>query len=84
MKKISTLDLLFVAIMVTSPAAFAADLVDVSKPSSQVAQGALAPVSQQAEHGRDYGLLVACGTGGSSSVRGLEEVGGSCSTSVRG
>lgn len=84
MKKISTLDLLFVAIIGTSPAAFAADLVDVSKPPSQVAQSAPAPVSLQAEHGSDYGPLIACGTGGSSSVRGLEEVGGSCTTSVRG
>lgn len=38
MKKVSTLDLLFVAIMGVSPAAFAADLIDVSKLPSKAAQ----------------------------------------------
>ena len=40
MKKVSTLDLLFVAIMGVSPAAFAADLIDVSKLPHKAAQGA--------------------------------------------
>ncbi|VVM79747.1 hypothetical protein PS663_02257 [Pseudomonas fluorescens] len=84
MKKLSTLALLFVAIIGTSPAAFAADLVDVSKPPSQVAQGAPAPVSLQAEHGSDYGPLIACLSSGTSSVRGVDDVQDSCSTSVRG
>ncbi len=45
MKKVSTLDLLFVAIMGVSPAAFAADLIDVSKLPSKAAQGAPGPVT---------------------------------------
>lgn len=84
MKKVSTLDLLFVAIMGTSPAAFAADLIDVSKLPCKVAQGAPAPVSPQAEYGSDYGPLIACGNSGTSSTRGVDDVEGSCSSSVRG
>ena len=45
MKKVSTLDLLFVAIMGVSPAAFAADLIDVSKLPDKTAQGAPAPTA---------------------------------------
>lgn len=48
MKKVFTLDLLFVAIMGTSPAAFAADQIDVSKLPGKVAQSAPAPVRLQA------------------------------------
>jgi hypothetical protein len=84
MKKISTLDLLFVAIIGTSPAAFAADLVDVSKPPSQVAQGVPAQVRLQAERGSDYGPLIACSSSGTSTVRGVDDLGYSCTSTVRG
>ena len=84
MKKVSTLDLFFVAIMGTSPAAFAADLIDVSKLPGKVAQGAPAPVSLQAESGSDYGPLIACSSSKTSTVRGVDDVGDSCTSTVRG
>ena len=61
MKKVSTLDLLFVAIMGVSPAAFAADLIDVSKLPSKAAQGAPGPVTLQA----------AVGAGGADELKAI-------------